>query len=125
MIMKKTLTGLAFSAALIVGAHAETITLSAPGAPTGPTTATYESDSAGDTVGLAPVNDAFGTYSGSGAVIENTTKLLVSVQPTGLTSGVNDYLAVMNGGSETVTLNTPGNTRANAFCGVRSTATTP
>lgn len=110
MIMKKTLSGLAFSAALLVTAQANaTITLSSPGAPTGPTTSTYESFTSPPT--LPAGSDAFGTYSGTAPVaIENTTVPLLSVLPGGLTSGVNNYLAVMNGGSETVTLATTGNT---------------
>jgi hypothetical protein len=101
MIIRKSLAGLAFSAALLLSAQANaTITLS-PGP--GPTTGeTFDSD----TVGSGPINDTFATFSGGGVVSNGTTPLL-SVAPTGDTT---NYLSVHNGVTETVALVTPGNT---------------
>lgn len=112
MRINKTLAGLAFSAAVLASAQANaTIVISAPAAPTGPTSSTYESFTTPQTAGAAPVaSDAFGTFSGSGTVIENTTVTNQYVQPAVLASGVNNYLAVQGGGTETITFATTGNT---------------
>jgi hypothetical protein len=109
MSINKTLAAVAFSAAVLASAQASaTIVFSTPAAPTGPTSSTYESFTT-QTVGTAPANDTFGTYSGSGTVIQNTTVNGQFVIPGGLTSGVDNYLAVQGGGTETVTLATTGN----------------
>jgi hypothetical protein len=101
MIIRKTLAGLAFSAALLLSAQANaTISLSAGPGPT--TGETFDAM----TVGLAPVNDTFATFSGGG-VVSNGTTLLLSVAPTG---DATNYLSVHNGVTETVNLVTPGNT---------------
>jgi hypothetical protein len=102
MIMRKSLAGLAFSAALLLSAQANaTITLSA-----GPGPTTGETFDVGETLGSPPVNDGFATFSGGGVVTNGTVPLL-SVAPTG---DATNYLSVHNGVTETVALVTSGNT---------------
>jgi len=99
--MKNTLGALAFSTAVLAfsQANATIVVTAGPNAPF--VASATETFSSGQTVGSAPANDSFATYSGTG-VIANGTTPLVSVQPGG-SSG--NYLAVLGGKTETITFN--------------------